>query len=183
MTFASDGGVMSKILARKQRSGIAAADAVDFAPEIIKAQSRPPSPLPRAVLYALLALFAALLVWALLGRLDIVTVTQGKLVPASFLKIVQTAESGIVRHILIKEGHAVRERQVLVRMDTSLSEADLRILQADLARRELQLRRVDAELAGAPLQRRKGDSAELFTQIEAQFQARRQAYLDALGAE
>ena len=159
------------------------ADPADFSPAIIKAQQHPPSPLPRAVLYALLALFAALLVWAVAGRLDIVAVSQGKLVPQSFLKIVQPADSGIVREILVKEGDAVKDGQVLVRMDTRLSEADLKILQAELARRDLQLRRVDAELAGTALKRRSGDAPELFAQIEAQYQARRQAYLDALGAE
>src|SRR5262245_57287268 len=74
------------------RLGRDRADPLEFVPEIIKAQSRPPSPMPRVVLYALLVLFALLLVWAIFGRLDIVAVSQGKLVPQSFLKIVQPAE-------------------------------------------------------------------------------------------
>ena len=89
----------------------------DFAPEIVKAQERPPSPLPRAVLYLLLGLLGAMLTWAFLGRLDMVAVAQGKLVPQSFLKIVQPAESGIVREILVKEGETVAAGQVIVRMD------------------------------------------------------------------
>ena len=40
--------------------------------------------------------------------------------PQTFLKIVQPAEAGIVREILVKEGDRVREGQVLVRMDTRL---------------------------------------------------------------
>jgi membrane fusion protein, hemolysin D len=167
----------------KLASWLGSSDPADFAPEIVKAQSRPPSPLPRAVLYALLALFGLMLVWACVGRLDVVAVTQGKLVPQSFLKIVQPAEPGIVREILVREGDTVKDGQVLVRMDTRLSEADLRILQAELARRDLQLRRIDAELAGTPMKRKSGDSAELYTQIEAQYRARREAYQDALGAE
>ncbi len=159
------------------------ADPAEFAPEIVKSQSRPPSPLPRAVLYAFLALFGLMVVWACVGQLDIVAVTQGKLVPQSFLKIVQPAEPGIVRDILVKEGDVVKEGQVLVRMDTRLSGADLQILQAELARRDLQLRRIDAELAGTPLKRKAGDATDLFAQIEAQYRARRQAYQDALGAE
>ena len=75
-----------------------------FAPEIIRVQQQLPSPLPRTVLYALLALFGVLLIWACVGRLDVVAVAQGKLVPQSFLKIVQPAESGIVREILVREG-------------------------------------------------------------------------------
>ena len=135
------------------------------------------------MLYLFLALLALMLGWAYFGKLDIVAVTQGKLVPQSFLKIVQPAEAGIVREILVKEGEAVREGQVLVRMDAHLSEADVRTLQAELQRKRLQLRRIDAELAGAPLKRARDDPPHLAAQVEAQLQARRQAYLDALGAE
>ena len=158
-------------------------EAADFAPEIIRAQRQPPSPLPQTVLYALLALFAILLIWALVGRLDIVAVAQGKLVPQSFLKIVQPAEPGVVREILVKEGDAVREGQALVRMDTRLSDADSRTLQAELQRKRLQLRRIEAELGGAPLKRKADDPADIYMQTEAQYQARRQAYFDALGTE
>lgn len=155
----------------------------DFAPEIVKAQERPPSPLPRAFLLLLLGLFGAMLAWAFFGQLDMVAVAQGKLVPQSFLKIVQPAESGIVREILVKEGESVRAGQVLVRMDTRLSQADLRTVEAELDRRDLQLRRIDAELAGTKLVGKAGDSADQFALVEAQLRARRQAYLDALGAE
>lgn len=158
-------------------------EAQTFAPEIIKVQRRPPSPLPGTVLYTLLTLFSVLLVWALVGRLDIVAVAQGKLVPQSFLKIVQPVESGIVQEILVKEGDAVSAGQTLVRMDARLSEADSRALQAELHRKRLQLRRIEAEMAGAPLMRQVGDPADIFAQTEAQYQARRQAYLDALGTE
>src|SRR5262249_49086274 len=63
------------------------------------------------------------------------------------------------------------------------SDADRAILRAELLRRDLQLRRIDAELAGAPLSRKPGDASGLYAQVEAQYRARRQAYLDALGAE
>src|SRR6185295_16415228 len=99
-------------------------DPREFLPEFVKVRQLPPSPLPRTVLYALLALFAAALAWTCLGRLDIVAVAQGKLVPQSFVKIVQPAESGIVREILVKEGDTVKEGQVLLRMDSRYSEVD-----------------------------------------------------------
>ena len=155
----------------------------EFAPGIIKVQAQPPSPLPRAVLYSVLALFGLMLAWACIGHLDIVAVAQGKLVPQSFLKIVQPAESGIVREILVGEGDSVQEGQVLARMDTRLSEADGRALLGELQRKRLQLRRIDAELIGKPLRLLPEDPAGIFAQTEAQYQARRQAYLDALGAE
>jgi len=49
------------------------------------------------MLWTVIALSAAMLLWAIMGKLDIVAVTHGKLVPQSFLKIVQPAEPGIVR--------------------------------------------------------------------------------------
>ena len=155
----------------------------DFAPEIIKAQQQLPSPLSRVVLRMLLALLGVMLAWACLGRLDIVAVAPGKLVPQSFLKIVQPAESGVVREILVQEGDAVKNGQVLVRMDTRLSEADGKTLQAELHRKSFQLRRIDSELADAPFKRRAEDPGDVFLQTDAQYRARRQAYLDALGAE
>ena len=148
-------------------------DASEFAPDIIKAQQQPPSPLPRTVLYALLALLAVMLAWACVGRLDIVAVAQGKLVPQSFLKIVQPAESGIVREILVGEGEEVGAGQVLVRMDTRLSDADGKTLFAELHRKRLQLRRIESELAEVPLKRQADDLADLYVETEAQLQARR----------
>jgi HlyD family secretion protein len=159
------------------------AEALRFAPDMIRVEHEAPSPLPRAVLHGLLMLVVIMLGWAYFGRLDIVAVTQGKLIPQSFLKIVQPAEAGIVREILVAEGASVSEGDVLVRMDTQLSNADVQALQAELARKRLQLRRIDAELAGATLARATDDPPELAAQVEAQLKARRQAYLDTLGAE
>ena len=159
------------------------ADAHEFAPAALRAQREPPSPLPRAVLYTVLALFGVLLVWAAAGRLDIVAVADGKLVPQSFLKVVQPSEAGIVQEILVREGDEVREGQVLMRMDTRLSDADRKVVQNEIAVRRLALRRIDAELAGAAMARRPGDPPELYAQVDAQQRARAQAYRDALETE
>ncbi|HEV7394492.1 MAG TPA: HlyD family type I secretion periplasmic adaptor subunit [Burkholderiales bacterium] len=157
--------------------------ALMFAPDMVRLQLEQPSPMPRAVLYAVITLLLLMLAWAIFGKLDIVAVTHGKLIPQSFLKIVQPAEAGVVRDILVAEGQCVREGEVLVRMDSRLADADLRTLQAELARKRLQLRRIEAELTDASLQRAPDDPAEMARQVEAQLIARRQAYLDALGAE
>jgi len=163
--------------------GIGEKDAQEFAPDIISVQRQLPSPLPRTVLFSLLALFAIILIWACVGQLDIVAVAQGKLVPQGFLKIVQPAESGIVREILVREGEKVGAGQVLVRMDTRLSEADGKTLLTEIHRKRLQMRRIESELAGVPMQRQAYDPEGIYERIEAQFRARRQAYMDALEAE
>ena len=153
---------------RAQRLSKLKADAMDFAPAIVRVQDRPPSPLPRLVLHGVLALFAILLVWAAVGRLDIIAVAQGKLVPQSYLQIVQPFESGIVKELLVKEGDQVHAGQVLARMDTSLSDADSQELANELHLKSLQLRRIDAELNGAPLKQLADDPPELFIPDDAE---------------
>jgi HlyD family secretion protein len=156
---------------------------LDFAPGILKLQDAPPSPLPRLILWCLLALVAITIVWSAFGRLDIIAVAQGRIVPQSYLQIVQPAESGIVKELLVREGDLVGAGQVLARMDMRFSEADRQALRNELVQRSLQLRRIDAELAGAPLARQRDDPPALFAQVEAQYRARRQAYLDSLETE
>lgn len=142
-----------------------------FHPPLIRLQQAAPNPLGRRVLWALLVLLVFLLVWTTVGRLDIVAVAEGKLVPTSYLKIVQPAEAGIVQQILVKEGQAVAAGQVLVRMDTALSEADRKLVLAEFQARQLVLRRIDAELSSAALRRQPGDPPTLFAQALAQYGA------------
>src|SRR5258706_6727816 len=142
------------------------AEVWDFSPAILRAQHAPPSPLPRLILYTLLGLFAVLLIWATFGRLDIVAVAQGKLVPETFLKVVQPSDSGVIKEILVKEVDEVTAGQVLMRMDTSVSTSDRKVLDTDFQLRRLQLRRIDAELKGGPLIKKSDDGSALFAQVE-----------------
>ena len=158
-------------------------DSHDFSPPLIRLQESPPSPLGRRVIHALVGLLVGLLVWAVVGRLDIVAVAEGKLVPHSFLKIVQPAEAGIVREILVREGEQVAAGQALMRMDARLSEADRRALEADFYRKSLTLRRIDAELGQAEFKAEAGAPAGLVREVEAQLRANRVALEAALAEE
>jgi len=159
------------------------ADPRDFQPALLRLQEAPPSPLGRRVLWVMLAFLAALILWATLGKLDIVAVADGKLVPDTYLKIVQPTDSGVVKEILVKEGQQVEGGQVLMRMDTTLSDSDLKTLTADHQNKRLALRRIDAQLDGKPFARHAGEPVELFTQVYAQYAANRQAYENALAQE
>jgi len=154
------------------------AEMQDFAPGILKIQNKPPSPLPRMVLYSLLGLFVVAMLWIIFGRLDIVAVAQGKLVPQTYVKIVQPADAGIVEKIFVKEGEQVQAGQVLMRMDTTLVDADGKAVFAEYQRRGIQLRRIDAEMANQPFTKQADDPQNLFLQADAQYRANRQAYQD-----
>jgi len=155
-------------------------EALEFAPGLLAIQESPPARLPRAVMYSVTALAAILVAWATFGKLDIIASAEGRLVPQTYVKIVQPADAGIVQDILVKEGQSVQAGQILMRMDTKDAEADEKTLKMQMALKSLQLRRVDAELTARPLLRKAGDLDDLFSQVEAQYRERRQSYLDTL---
>jgi len=148
------------------------ADPADFSP-----------PLAGWMLRLLIALLAGVALWAVFGRLDIVAVADGKLVPSSYLKIVQPAEQGIVKEILVKEGEFVKAGQVLIRMDSVLAGADVKAIQADYQNKRIALRRIDAQLSGKSLIRGKSDPLDLYAQVAAQSAANVRAYENALAQE
>ncbi|MFZ6654756.1 HlyD family type I secretion periplasmic adaptor subunit [Undibacterium sp. TJN19] len=155
-------------------------DALDFAPGLLAIQESPPARLPRVTLYLVTVLFLILLGWSVFGKLDIVASAEGRLVPQSYVKIVQPADAGIVQEILIQEGQHVQAGQVLMRMDTKDAKADESTLQMQLALRSLQLRRIDAELSNKPMTRLASDPDDLFRQVASQYADHRHAYTDAL---
>jgi HlyD family secretion protein len=159
------------------------AEASDFSPPLLRMQQQPPAPLAGWMLRLLFVLLVGTLAWMILGRLDIVAVADGKLVPSTYLKIVQPAEQGIVKEILVKEGEKVAAGQVLIRMDSVLAGADVKAVRAEHDNKRLALRRIDAQLAGKRFSREGGDPAELARQVEAQYAANVRAYENALAQE
>ncbi|SDG96061.1 HlyD family type I secretion periplasmic adaptor subunit [Propionivibrio dicarboxylicus] len=155
--------------------------ALDFAPGLLSIQESPPARLPRTVMYAVTGLFGVLLAWAVFGQLDIIASAEGKLIPQTYVKIVQPADAGIVREILVKEGQSVLADQVLIRMDMHVAQADQKVIETDLVLRGLQLRRIDAELAEKSLLRKADDPDDLFRQIEAQCREHRRVFEDSTG--
>jgi hemolysin D len=162
---------------------IFATQAADFAPDLLTIQEQPPARLPRTVGYVTGGLFAVLLAWAAFGKLDIVAGAEGRLVPRNYSRVVQPAEAGVVREVLVRDGETVKAGQVLLRMDATTASADMNTLKADAALKALSLRRIDAELKGQPFLVQAGDPPELASQVLAQYRARRQTYLDALAQE
>ena len=156
-------------------------EALDFAPGLLAIQESPPARLPRTVMYVVSVLFLILVGWSIFGKLDIVSSAEGRLVPQTYVKIVQPADGGEVEDILVKEGEHVEAGQVLMRMDTHDALADENTLRTQLALRSLQLRRIDAELEKSALIKQKDDPDDLFHQVTSQYEDRRRAYTDALG--
>lgn len=84
-----------------------------------------PSRLALGVVATLVAFIVAAVVWASLADLDVATQARGAVVPPSRVQELQSLEGGIVEELLVAPGSRVRRGQVLARLDTAQSEADL----------------------------------------------------------
>lgn len=157
--------------------------AYDFRPDLLTIQHSPPSAWPRGLLLAVVGLLGLLILWAVFAKLDVVATAQGRLVPMTFTKVVQPAEPGVVLDILVKEGDAVKAGQVLLRLDARLAQSELLGLGKDVSIKRLTLRRIEAELADRSFTPSANDPTDLAAQMDAQFKARRQSYMDALAQE
>lgn len=159
-----------------------APEALDFAPDLLAIQERPPEKLPRVLLLCIAAVVGLMLVWAQWARLDIIATAEGRLVPVGYTKLVQPADAGVVSEILVKDGDRVKAGQVLLRLDARLSQADTQAMSNDVSLRRLTIARIEAELSNRPFLPGNAPAA-LAAKVESQFRARRQAYLDAVAQE
>jgi hemolysin D len=155
----------------------------DFRADLLTIQASPPAPWPRGALLAVAALVGCLVLWAFFAKLDVIATAQGRLVPVSFTKVVQPAEAGVVLDILVKDGDAVKAGQVLLRLDARLAQSELGGLSRDVAIKKLSLQRIEAELSDSAFIPSAEAPADVATQVQAQYRARRQSYQDALAQE
>lgn len=110
---------------RRQLDGPArAADEITFLAPALSLQETPPHPLPRRLAWTLMALFALALLWACLGRVDIVAVAPGRIVVSQRTKVIQPLEASVVREVRVQDGDHVQAGQVLVELDPTMASAD-----------------------------------------------------------
>lgn len=109
---------------RARSRGVLRTEETDFLPAALEVVERPVSPTGRVTAWLLLGLFAAALLWLVLGRVDVVASAPGKLVPADDVKLIQPGAAGIVHAILVRDGQRVRVGQPLVELDPTVSDAD-----------------------------------------------------------
>lgn len=84
-----------------------------------------PRRLALAVVALLLVFMITLITWGALAELDVAAQARGVVVPPSRLQEVQSLEGGIVKELLVAPGERVKKGQVLARLDTAQTTADV----------------------------------------------------------
>jgi hemolysin D len=120
-----------------------------FLPAALEVVETPAPPLPRVAALTLTALVAAVLIWACLGQVDVVSSAQGKLVPAGGGKVVQPLETGVVTAIAVRDGQRVKAGQMLVSLEPTETQADRDRLQGESSAAKLEAARLGVVALGA----------------------------------
>ena len=95
-----------------------------FLPAALEIVETPPSPIGRAIGATIIALFCVALIWATIGKVDIVASASGKIVPNGRVKLIQPFETGVVRAIHVRDGQSVKAGEVLIELDPSITAAE-----------------------------------------------------------
>ncbi|HRB81086.1 MAG TPA: HlyD family type I secretion periplasmic adaptor subunit [Nitrospira sp.] len=123
---------------------------VEFLPAALEIQDAPPSPIGRAMLWTIMALFTVSVVWASVGRIDIVATAQGKIIPNGYSKIIQPYESGVITAIRVQDGQVVKQGDVLIELDPTQNQADRDRAFNEYRAAKVEAARLQALIAGVP---------------------------------
>lgn len=127
-----------------RRNGLIPSHEADFLPAALEVIETPVSPTARVTTWVLLIGLVVTALWLVLGRVDVVATASGKIIPTGNVKIVQSAGSGVVRAIYVRDGDVVKKGQALLDLDPTLSGADLVQAEKALLAAELDIARNQA---------------------------------------
>jgi len=99
-------------------------DMPEFLPAALEVIDQPVSPTARRTALVLGVLVIAALIWAILGKVDVVVSAPGSVLPSGNSKVVQSAALGVVASIHVRDGDHVRRGDELIDFDTTMAGAD-----------------------------------------------------------
>jgi hemolysin D len=126
--------------------------AAEFLPAVLEIQDAPPSPIGRTLAGTIMLVFMASILWSSVGRIDIVAVAQGKVIPSGYSKVIQPViqqfESGIVAAIHVQDGQVVKKGDVLIELDPTQNRADRDRISNEHRAAKVEAARLRALIAG-----------------------------------
>lgn len=113
---------MRNIFKREQGRGLQ----YEFLPAAEEIVETPPSPFGRITIWLITALLVIALAWSYFGKLDIIASATGKITPEGSIKTIQPASPGVVRDIKVSEGQKVKKGQLLIQLDDTIAQSDVK---------------------------------------------------------
>ena len=136
------------VVALPRRAPARRRDELEFLPAALEIVETPASPLARGIAFAIVGFFACAVLWASIGKVDIIATAPGRVLPSGRVKVIQPFEIGVVRDIRVHDGERVKAGEVLVELDPTINAADKARAQKELMAQLLAASRLKAALAG-----------------------------------
>jgi membrane fusion protein, hemolysin D len=119
----------------------------EYLPSTLSLQEKPVSRASRWAAAVLIALVAALFIWAIFGRMDIIVNASGEIIPSGRTKKIASMEVASVKALYVEEGQVVRKGDVLIELDPTAAAADQDKAVHNTEMAALQIARSDALIA------------------------------------
>lgn len=133
---------------KKKLKELTDADIAACEPESIWLETRK-CPVPaHCVLWVIVLLLICGIVWACVAKVDKVVAAEGKLVTTRPNITMKPLERTIIKRVPVRVGQVVEKEQVLVELDPTVNEAELRSLKDQMTYYRCQSARLRAEQAG-----------------------------------
>ncbi len=123
-------------------------DSYEFKPLLSEIEESPASPLGRFTFWTVVSLIIITILWLVIGKIDIVIIARGIVIPDGEAKIIQPLETGVIKEILVKEGDFVKQGDLLVLIDTMATDAQLKTVKENLETSKQEAKRLEAQGMG-----------------------------------
>lgn len=107
-------------------------DLKSFLPPSLEVVEKVPHPAPRILLAVITLICVIGLCWSIIGKVDIITSAEGKIIPSGKVKEIQPYALGVVTRIHVVEGQMVTEDEPLIELDRTQTSADEIRLKAEM---------------------------------------------------
>ncbi|WP_413662761.1 HlyD family type I secretion periplasmic adaptor subunit [Microbulbifer sp. CNSA002] len=146
---------------------------LEFVPAALEVERSPPNPLGLWLINTICLFFTIAILWAIFGKIDIVAVAEGNLIPDGKVKTIQAKELSVVREIHVEEGSQVDAGDPLITLDATNAAADQDRLENELtvSRARLERERVFSALLPALRDGRASTIDEALILLKAQLAA------------
>ncbi|MGE3551030.1 MAG: HlyD family type I secretion periplasmic adaptor subunit [Geobacter sp.] len=128
-------------------SGLLNETEATFLPAALSLQERPVSPAFRLTARLLMTLVAVLIIWSIVGKIDIIVNASGKIIPSVRTKTIASVDVASVAALHVTEGQAVKAGDILIELDTSVSDAERDKAAGERSMAQLQVARSKALIA------------------------------------
>lgn len=131
----------------------------------------------KKILYTILAVMVALLVWAAFAQVDEISRGEGRVVPSRQVQVIQSLDGGIVTEILVEAGDVVKIGTPLIKIDETRAASSLKENQGQylaLLAKEARLKALANGTAYNPPAQVQQEMPQAYEQERALYQASRE---------